>query len=1700
MAKDNRAIRKDKDDGNTKSSKKDASPNVSILRRSGRGTSSMEQATPSPLSARKSGRVGKQTSPSPSSVKKKKNIIEKTISPSPLRRSNRGKMVIEVPALLTVEPKKGKSANSSKVIPVVDNEDKDNGRKDLDSGSRKRKRFNARRYKALFIPQRIRIESDDEDSEAQEDNLPLPDISRDKGTIDVMIDVDKEVKDRDVGVGKFNGEANDQSGAREPDCRQKLSFTEEHQGSPNNGEVQGSPDIALKAFMEKSMDLDQEDHVICPLQTVPLDGKSIRSGNMEKQIGGNSSLSNRNIADGDNHVPHTSSLRINHDLENRQELDSCNKVTGMSKVASVMENAQNNVANTNTQNGASIFNSSKFVEFWVPVKLSNVQLEQYCATLLDNAMALRSSSKNDSLGALKDTFLSSRKCCNHPYLVDMRLQNLLMKNHAPTMLLDVGIKASGKLHFLDLVLPEIKKRQLRVLILFQPTSGTLRGSASASIGDILVDYVHQRFGEDSYEHIDGLGFVHSRKKEAAVNISNKDKSRFIFLLESRACHPKLKLSSVDIIIVFDSDLNPANDIRALQKIHINSHSQQIKIFRLNSPSTVEEKILKLAEQSVAVDIKSNQRSAYDPLLTWGASELFNKLTEFHKSSVDNISSEDSFLKDVVEEFTNIISNISKSKNTSISVITRVQNCGIYGMNIPLHNELKAHIPNGDQPHIFWRTLLEGKFPEWKFVSLSTPRERKRPRNLADPLNIKDPIVCGVKTRKKTVNINSNNNTMEQPVQSKVVNAGDSAVPVHNESQSLSGDRFWSTEVINEMSHCDFLEFNVSELCNILEFSEDVKDMVIRFLKFVAKNYNVTEGPPSTLEALMISVCWIGAALSNFKINKRNSIALAKKFMNFSCVEKEAYSVYSKLEVAKQTFLQDTDNKDIVNDLKECTPSAKEPRMSQSVSVNLQDVRPENCEPLNEKTLRNNECETQKEIDEFNRKWDRKMANLDTDYEVDKALIRSLHRSVAVRSVKLQNLDRDFAYKKELLERKREIHLNNLKSTLLAANRQVAADNELPSHHETQMATTLSGNPIEAQRNVVDANVANVREGDGANDMESTGSHTSEKRMGDATVSIEPVGKSTAQQQDDMETDVAGRVDSVGNAKGGSSSPKHVGDHNDSCGSSTLPSTASDHSMPTILEIQSDSLQQVLHSGTQNQEKQADLNPMVEVANDSLQPLEAGQLGQLDSRDELIPLYIEYLNENASQPENDEEDPLQAEIKQLRLEKDDFIKSHKENKQRLKSECAKEIAEMIAQIRLKYNAKDQEADAVFNCKEKEIDAKLNRLELNEALAAAFRQKCTDPTRSKNSGMQQASRAGLAQQMHRRSGSPVTRHSPGQSSGAHQNTRSPPPPPRSPQPPIPSTTPATSRLLPGINPISPSSRPNRSPPSTQSIMSAANARINTETCSQAIQPVGNSEVRAREPHMRPLASGELRAQALHIRPLASSEIHARAPHMRPLSSSEIRSPAPHLRALASSEIRTPAPHMRSFMSTSLSPQKTLPTKQVKSSPPLTLTSNQLSPVSLSSPPKPSPMPPPLSTSSVQSLPPEPYLVPPLAPSLSLPKSPQHRPPPSLLSESPQPPPPPSSVSDSPQPSAPPSSLSESPQLPPPLTPSNLAATSSQTPSPSILPIPTNEGPNIPATPPNSDLLNQTDFVQKSSALASSSGHDRVCLPDEDFVEVD
>ncbi|GJZ61694.1 helicase protein MOM1-like protein isoform X1 [Tanacetum coccineum] len=1063
---------------------------------------------------RKSTRFENQTAPVITSVKKRPEKSEKQVGPSRLRRSERGKNPVDVPAS-NIKSAEEKTADISKESA----EDVNNEMREV--GGRKRKRFNAIRFKALFKPQRVQVESDDEEDSEDEDGTSILEAKTSSNG-----DGGKEMVDRDKGVDKCSDEADGQS-------------------------VQASRARARKVVLEEGLIAsDQEEHVGCPSQTKPVEGESVESGNVEKQIGGNCSPSNGHIADSDNHVSHTSVSRqvsadliysvlvlvINHVLENQQERDFRDKVTGTCEPAGVMENAENNIANTNIQNAGSIVNSSKFVEYWVPVQLSNAQLEQYCASLLSNATVFQSCSKRATDEALLEILNSNRKCCNHPYLVDAKLQGKIIMDLKPTRILDVDIKVSGKLQFLDLVLPEVKKRQLRVLILYQPTSG------SASVGPVLAEFVHQRFGEDSYERLDGVGIVSSKKQTALSNFNN-EKDRFIFLLVYNACNSTIKLSSIDLVIIFDSDLNPLTDIKLLQKISIDSQSEQMMVIRLYTSLTLEEKILKLADHD---DMIQNLRSKYDALLMWGASDLFNRLEEFHSQSDINILSEESILNNVVKEFLHIISRKSESDDTTKSFITRVESCGNYGKNIMFHSEMKTLLPDGDHPRVFWKKLLEGRNPVWKFRSESTPRQRKRPIFFSDS--------CGVNTRRKFVK-----NVVEGET-----GRSNEGVPVQNESRLSPGDHFWSTTVGNETSvgnekilH-DLLKPTVSELCKKLKFSENVTTIVESFLKFVIDNFQVFKEHTSTLQAFMISVCWIGSSLSGYMIDmidRVESFALAKKDLNFICSKEEADQVYEKLQSAKEKFLQNTKDLEIVNNIEECTMPHQEPRMSNSVPLDPQESKPENRDSSNEETLQSDEQiikedlarKDKNEIDKFNRVWDEKRMDLEKNRQMDEAFIRLLHPTKSsLRSEMLDSVQKDFTKKLKEHERLRAIDLSDLKAKLKAAVGQVVVNDEHSLHgpaHETQIVDlvrsekgdqgspevppALSGNPSEAQIHdkplhemspvVVPTEVVIISDDD--SDRESIGSHSSENQTADAMVKSEPITNHPAIEHVDMENDV-----------------------------------------------------------------------------------------------------------------------------------------------------------------------------------------------------------------------------------------------------------------------------------------------------------------------------------------------------------------------------------------------------------------------------------------------------------------------------------------------------------------------------------------------------------------------------------------------------
>ncbi|XP_026424957.1 uncharacterized protein LOC113321256 isoform X2 [Papaver somniferum] len=371
---------------------------------------------------------------------------------------------------------------------------------------------------------------------------------------------------------------------------------------------------------------------------------------------------------------------------------------------------------------------SKFVESWVPVKLSDVQLEQYCNILLSNSALLRSSSKIDTVETLQDVLISARKCCDHPYFVEPSLQKILTKGLAEAEYLNVGIKASGKLQVLDKILLETKKQGLRVVIIFQSNVG----SSGISSGDILDDVVCQRSGVDSYERVD-CGLIvpkkqFSKNKQAAMNrFNDKDKGRIVFLLDRRACHPSIKLSSVDIVILYDSDLNPYNDLKVLQKITIDSQHEQLKLFRLYSVCTLEEMVLVNAKQDVTVDAQNLGRSAIHQMLRWGASYSFRQLVEFHSSSSSSSSIFSS--EHLVKELFGPLPQEGGSPGTnSSSIVVKVsQTGGTYSSDVSLPGELEMQSVDEDLPHVFWEKLLNRTIPKWRYLPDSSLSQRTRKR-------------------------------------------------------------------------------------------------------------------------------------------------------------------------------------------------------------------------------------------------------------------------------------------------------------------------------------------------------------------------------------------------------------------------------------------------------------------------------------------------------------------------------------------------------------------------------------------------------------------------------------------------------------------------------------------------------------------------------------------------------------------------------------------------------------------------------------------------------------------------------------------------------------------------------------------------------------------------------------------------------------
>ncbi|KAG5862736.1 hypothetical protein JTB14_004548 [Gonioctena quinquepunctata] len=170
-------------------------------------------------------------------------------------------------------------------------------------------------------------------------------------------------------------------------------------------------------------------------------------------------------------------------------------------------------------------------------------------------------------------------------------------------------RASGKFELLDRILPKLKATNHRVLLFCQMTQ----------LMTIMEDYLSWRgFG---YLRLDGTTKSEDRG-DLLKKFNDKTIEYFIFLLSTRAGGLGLNLQSADTVVIFDSDWNPHQDLQAQDRAHRIGQQNEVRVLRLMTVNSVEERILAAARYKLNMDEKVIQAGMFDQKSTGSERQQF----------------------------------------------------------------------------------------------------------------------------------------------------------------------------------------------------------------------------------------------------------------------------------------------------------------------------------------------------------------------------------------------------------------------------------------------------------------------------------------------------------------------------------------------------------------------------------------------------------------------------------------------------------------------------------------------------------------------------------------------------------------------------------------------------------------------------------------------------------------------------------------------------------------------------------------------------------------------------------------------------------------------------------------------------------------------------------------------------------------------
>ncbi|XP_037087593.1 ATP-dependent helicase brm-like [Pollicipes pollicipes] len=202
--------------------------------------------------------------------------------------------------------------------------------------------------------------------------------------------------------------------------------------------------------------------------------------------------------------------------------------------------------------------------------------------------------------ALMNTIMQLRKLCNHPFMFQ-HIEEAYCKHAGFPSNVVTGpdlFRASGKFELMDRILPKLKHCGHRVLLFCQMTQ----------LMAIMEDYLNYK----CYKYLRLDGTTKAEERGDLLKAFNEPNSEyFLFMLSTRAGGLGLNLQTADTVVIFDSDWNPHQDLQAQDRAHRIGQKNEVRVLRLMSVNTVEERILAAAKYKLNMDEKVIQAGKFD---------------------------------------------------------------------------------------------------------------------------------------------------------------------------------------------------------------------------------------------------------------------------------------------------------------------------------------------------------------------------------------------------------------------------------------------------------------------------------------------------------------------------------------------------------------------------------------------------------------------------------------------------------------------------------------------------------------------------------------------------------------------------------------------------------------------------------------------------------------------------------------------------------------------------------------------------------------------------------------------------------------------------------------------------------------------------------------------------------------------------------